>query len=271
VLVHPCQLEGQQRPRRVRGREIGLHPRDLLHPHLRIHQIADLRQRRAPLLGRGGLLGLLQRHLHRLVVEASSLGGPAERFLELRLLTCRDAVPERKERLVRVAIALQLQCRKPELQTRVLRVREERVLEEKLVELLAGVRVIAQLEGEHAGPVEGLLAGGGGGIGLAEVQVGFHLLRLGLATRLRLHLRERLIRVGVLPDLRARLARRCSREVRHRRLAGAGNGDQGGQRGSRDTGVLHGGRSLPDCAGRATPCQLQARRWGDSVTSRTPP
>src|SRR5262249_15617466 len=166
---------------------------------------------------------------------------------------------------------LELQCREPQLEASVLRLREEGILEEELVELLPSVDVVAELKGQHTGAVQRLLAGGRRRGGLAEAQVRLDLLLLWLALRRGLDLSERLIRVHVLANLAAWLARRSPGKIGHRSLARTARGEQGGQRGGRETEMRHGGRSLPDCGGRATPCQLQARRWGNSVTSRTPP
>src|SRR6185295_9102326 len=232
--------------------------------HRRVHQLADVPQRCGSLLGRRGLLGLLQRHLHRLVVEARSLRGASQGVLELRALLGREPVPERQQRLVCVAVALQLQRGEPELEPRVLRLGKERILEEQLVELLSRVHVVAQLEGEDASPVQRLLSGGGGRVGLPEAQVRLHLLRLGLAAGRRLHLGQRLVGVRVLADLPARLARRSAGEIGHRGLAGTGDDEQRREGAGRGTRVSHGSvllsrlrppRALP-AAGQSTD-----RRW----------
>ena len=78
------------------GRQFRLQPRHLVRAHRRVHQLADMREGSGALLGRGGLLGLLERHLQRLVVETGPLGGAPESVLELRSLLGGQPVPERE-------------------------------------------------------------------------------------------------------------------------------------------------------------------------------
>src|SRR5262249_43716662 len=119
-----------------------------------------------------------------------------------------------------------------ELEAGIVRLRNERVLEEQLVELLPRVHVVAELEGDDPGAVERVLAGRRKRVGLAEVDVRLHPLRLGLRLDLRLERRQRLVGGGVLADLRGWPGTgRCAGQRGHRRgPRGATGEDQRGNR-----------------------------------------